>query len=66
MLVGLYKIDKPAFEKQFNSVYKKILSHNNIPFIELSINQPDFWEKVKELDLFVFRWAQPDDHHQLA
>jgi hypothetical protein len=26
----------------------------------------DFWEKVRELDLFIYRWSQIDDHHQIA
>lgn len=66
MLVGIYKINKPDFQQKVNEAYKKILQYNNIPFIELNLDQPDFWEKVKDLDLFIFRWAQPDDHHQIA
>lgn len=66
MLVGLYNIEKPFFQKKVNEVYKKILEHNNIPFIEINLEQPDFWDMIKKLDLFIFRWAQPDDHHQIA
>ncbi len=66
MLVGIYKLDTPIFQKRKNDIYKKILKYNNIPFVEISLDQPDFWDIIKELDLFIFRWAQPDDHHQIA
>lgn len=66
MLVGIYKLDTPSFQKKINEVYKKILKHNNIPYVEISLDQPDFWDIIKTLDLFIFRWAQPDDHHQIA
>lgn len=66
MLVGIYKLDKPNFQRKINEKYKEILQYNKIPYIELNANQPDFWDKIKELDLFIFRWAQPDDHHQIA
>lgn len=66
MLVGIYKLNRPPFLKKANDIYKKILDHNKIPYIELSLDEPDFWDKVKEIDCFIFRWAQPDDHHQIA
>lgn len=66
MLVGILKYDFPHFLKKTNDIYKKILKYNKIPYIELSLDQPDFWDLVKDLDLFIFRWAQPDDHHQIA
>lgn len=66
MLVGLYKFTYPEFQIRRNEIYKRILSHNNIPFIELDLNDPDFWEKLKTVDLFLFRWAHIDDHHQIA
>jgi glutathione synthase/RimK-type ligase-like ATP-grasp enzyme len=46
--------------------YIKILDFNGIETILLDINQPDFWEKIRELDLFLFRWQHIDDHRQLA
>jgi glutathione synthase/RimK-type ligase-like ATP-grasp enzyme len=43
-----------------------MLKHNNIDFIELHIDDHDFWENVKRVDLFLFRYAHVDDHHQLV
>ena len=66
MLVGIYKSEFPHFQIRRNEIYKEILKYNNIDFIELHIDDKDFWEKVKTLDLFLFRWAHIDDHHQLV
>ena len=66
MLVGLYKSTFPKFQIRKNEIYKRILKYNNINFIELHIDDKDFWDKVKSLDLFLFRWAHVDDDHQLA
>jgi len=46
--------------------YESVLDFNGIDHIRLNINDTDFWDKVAKLDLFVFRWSQIDDHHQLA
>jgi len=66
MLVGIYKSEYPEFQIKRNEIYKRILKFNSIPFIEMDIHDKDFWEKVQSLDLFLFRWAHIDDHHQLA
>jgi glutathione synthase/RimK-type ligase-like ATP-grasp enzyme len=66
MLVGILKLNSPLFLKKSNNNYKKILDYNSIPYLELSLDDPDFWEKLRDIDLFIFRWAQPDDHHQIA
>jgi glutathione synthase/RimK-type ligase-like ATP-grasp enzyme len=66
MLVGLYKSSFPDYQITRNEIYKRILRHNNIDFIELNIDELDFWIKVKKVDLFLFRWAHVDDHHQLV
>lgn len=46
--------------------YEKILDYNGIENIRIEIDQLDFWDKIKELDLFIFRWRHIDDHRQLA
>ncbi len=66
MLVGIYKSEFPQYQIRRNKIYKQILDYNNIDFIELHIDEHDFWEKVKRVDLFLFRWAHIDDHHQLV
>lgn len=65
MLVGLYKSEFPEFQIRRNEIYKRILKFNDIEFTELHADEFDFWQKIKKLDLFLFRWAHADDHHQL-
>ena len=66
MLIGLYNSKFPEFQIRRNEIYKRILKHNNINFIELHIDEKDFWDKVKTLNLFLFRWAHVDNDHQLV
>jgi glutathione synthase/RimK-type ligase-like ATP-grasp enzyme len=65
MRVGIHKDPYGKFSK-FLEIYEEILAHNGIEHIRLEASEPDFWESVSELDLFIFRWRQVDDHHQLA
>ena len=66
MLVGLYKSKFPQYQIKGFESYKHILKYNNIKFIELNVDEKDFWDKVKIVDLFLFRWAHTDNDHQLA
>ena len=65
MKVGIHydNINKLSY---FSEKYEKILSFNNIESIRLDINRSDFWKKLKEIDLFVFRRGVRDDHTQIA
>jgi len=65
MLVGIHKDQYGKF-CPFLQKYEEILDYNNIEHIRLDANEPDFWEKVAKLDLFIFRWTHIDDHHQMA
>ncbi|MBK8944272.1 MAG: hypothetical protein IPM32_03275 [Ignavibacteriae bacterium] len=66
MLVGIYKTTFPSYQIKRNKLYKEILDYNNIPYIDLDIAQKDFWEKVKNVDLFLYRFSHSDDDHQLT
>jgi len=46
--------------------FELILQENEIETVRMDINQPDFWEVVKTLDLFIFRFQNIDSHHQVA
>jgi len=65
VLVGIHKDQYGKF-CPFLQKYEKILDYNNIEHIRLDASELDFWEKVRQLDLFIFRWKHIDDHHQLA
>lgn len=67
MLVGIYQTrDSNGKYLAVNTAYEKICAQNGIPSVPLEVSQPDFWEKVRDLDLFIFRWRQCDSHRQLA
>ena len=51
---------------QFVKLYIKILKYNKIDHIILDANQYSFWDKVNDLDLFIYRWLHVHDEHQLA
>lgn len=65
MLVGIHKDQYGKF-CPFLQKYEKFLDYNNIEHIRLDASDPDFWDKVKKLYLFIFRWAQTDWPKQLA
>jgi glutathione synthase/RimK-type ligase-like ATP-grasp enzyme len=52
--------------KPMIGVYKQILDFNKIPYIDLDIDDPEFWTKVKTLDLFLAKIAHTDDDIHLA
>jgi glutathione synthase/RimK-type ligase-like ATP-grasp enzyme len=65
--VGIYNTKSPnGHELIENKYYKSILLHNNIPFVQLNVEQPDFWDSLKELSLFIMRFQQIDTNLQLA
>ena len=65
MLVGIHTSKLSKFSKSLE-VYEKILDYNNIDHIRLDINEPDFWEKVRKLDLFIFRFYGATDLKEVA
>ena len=65
MIVGIHNTwpHKPDY---ISDVYRQILKANNITYVDLDSSQPDFWEKIEEIDFFIYRWAHTDYHHQHA
>ena len=67
MLVGIYKMKTVNGDYLPRlTAYENILASNNIPFVRLEASQTDFWDKVKQLDLFILRWSQVDSDRQIA
>ena len=63
MKVGILK----PISRSYNSmiqVYKKILEYNGIPYIDLDVNDPDFWDELKTCDLFLAKFTQ--NEHDVA
>lgn len=65
MIVGIHKDPYGKFCK-FLQRYEAILDYNGIDYIRLETSQPNFWEQVEKLDLFIFRWRQIDDQRHMA
>jgi len=65
MLVGIH-IDQYEKFSPFLQQYERILDHNNIRHIKIDASELDFWEKIKTLDFFIFRWLHTDWARQLA
>ena len=67
MKVGIYHTEDPNGKYlSCNLAYEKILAHNGIQFLRLRAEDPDFWEEIRDLDLFIIRWKHIDTHRQLV
>ncbi len=67
MQIGIYETKGPnGDELEVLQAYEKILTYNNIPYVRLRVDQPDFWERVEDLTLFIMRFSQIDTNLQLA
>jgi glutathione synthase/RimK-type ligase-like ATP-grasp enzyme len=67
LLVGIYETRGPNGDDiEAIQYYEKILACNDIPYIRLCAEQPDFWDHVKGLSLFIMRFMQIDTNLQLA
>ena len=66
MMVGIHEAEYGRYGFERFQTYRQILEYNQIPYIDLHIDQPDFWERVKECDVFIYRWSQIDRHRQIA
>ena len=65
MLIGIHTGKWGRFSKRLE-VYEKILDYNKIDHIRLDISDLDFWEKVQNLDLFVFHFENITDLKEIA
>jgi glutathione synthase/RimK-type ligase-like ATP-grasp enzyme len=50
----------------FERKFIEILEFNKISYVILNINDFDFWNKVKEIDYFIFRFGELSSEFQLA
>jgi glutathione synthase/RimK-type ligase-like ATP-grasp enzyme len=66
MLVGIHEAEYGKHGYERFQTYREILKYNNIPYVDLHIDQLDFWEKVKKCDLFIYRWSHIDRHKIIA
>ena len=65
MNVGIHKYASNRIAS-FESKYHEILAFNDIPSVYLHIDQSDFWDEIKKVDLFISRWIDTSDHDQIG
>jgi glutathione synthase/RimK-type ligase-like ATP-grasp enzyme len=46
--------------------YAETLAANNLGYIFLDINSPDFWKTISTLDFFIYQWGHNDFDRQVA
>ncbi len=66
MKVGIYKQHLGGLHAGYLERYEKILTFNGIECIWLEANDPDFWNVVPRLDLFIYQWEHYDGIRPLA
>jgi glutathione synthase/RimK-type ligase-like ATP-grasp enzyme len=67
MRVGICDIKDPNGESLVvHQIYETILSYNDISSMRLHIEQPDFWNQVRGLSLFIMRLGHLPSHLQQA
>lgn len=66
IIVGIHEAEYGKFGYERFQTYRQILDYNGIPYINLHVDQSDFWDNVKKCDVFIYRWSQIDKHRQIA
>jgi len=65
MKVGIYDV-YDGVEMPHQKIYEKILTYNHIPFSHLNIRDEDFWEKLRNVDILMYKWPNNDKQHLLS
>ncbi len=65
MLVGIH-LDPYGTAGNFLQKYEKLLDHNQIDHVRLEASQPDFWDIIPRLDLFIYHWGHHDAYKDRA
>ncbi len=65
ILVGIHRAIHDKVDSELE-VYRKILKFNNIPYIDLDSSDLDFWEKLKPVTHFIYKWSHSHNDHQIA
>lgn len=66
LLIGIYETKGPnGNDLEAIKSYEDILRFNNIQYVRLRVEQPDFWARVRELSLFIMRFTIIESNLQL-
>ncbi|MBM4334042.1 MAG: hypothetical protein FJ117_22965 [Deltaproteobacteria bacterium] len=64
-LVGIHRDPDHEFNGELHR-YERILDHNKIEHVKLSVDDLDFWEQVSKLCLFIYCWRHDDRSRHAA
>jgi glutathione synthase/RimK-type ligase-like ATP-grasp enzyme len=65
MKIGIYDVYLGK-EMPNQKIYENILKHNGIDYTLLHIHDDDFWEKLNEVDILMYKWPNNDNQHLLS
>jgi len=68
MKVGIHlqRTSSSGQNSPFERKFIDILKYNNIEYVFLNANDKNFWEKIKDIDVFIFRFGDHASEFQLA
>jgi glutathione synthase/RimK-type ligase-like ATP-grasp enzyme len=64
-IVGILKRSSFSNDPEIR-IYKEILDFNGVSNIFLDINQKNFWDDIKSLDVLIYKWGHDHHNHQIA
>lgn len=65
ILVGIHRAIHDKVDPELE-VYRKILTYNDIPFIDLDSSELDFWKNLESVTHFIYKWSHSHGDHQIA
>ena len=65
MKIGIHKDSYDPLASYLKK-YEELLICNNIDYIWLDIDDMNFWESLKTVDHFIYRWRHYDDDRMIA
>ncbi len=65
IVVGIHEELDRGLSSYFTR-YEKVLSYNNIKSLRLNVTDFDFWQKIRGIDYFIYRWVHLDSESQIA
>ena len=65
ILVGIHRAIHDKIDPELE-VYREILAHNKLDYIDLDSSDPDFWEKARTITHFIYKFSHNHTDKQIA
>ena len=63
--VGIHRAIHDKVDPELQ-IYRKILEHNDIPYINLDSSDINFWRQLDDVTHFLYKWSHTHSDHQIA